>query len=306
MISDEFLKPEIRSGFQIEEMMKRAWATELTVLSEIDRICEKYRITYHANYGTLLGAARHGGFVPWDDDMDISMKRPDYMKFLSVAGSELPEPMRVQSIQTKKDHYGPIGAVVNRVKVDLGTDEDRAVTERYFGCPYVVGVDVYPLDYIPRDPDDAGLQKVLYESVYDAAYRYEELKTSGELPAILAELERLTGASLPQDGELRHRLWVLSEQIAMLYQEEESDSLIWMPDRIFQDTYDMRRDKTWYDDVERIPFEMMTVPVPKGYRKLLELLYNDYMEPVQNVSAHEYPFYRKQEEARQEFFRRKG
>ncbi len=304
-IDEGFLREEKRDGFLVREMMKRAWATELLVLSEIDRICEKYAISYQANYGTLLGAVRHRGFVPWDDDIDLSMKREDFMKFVNLAPQELPEPMRLQSIETQKDHFGAVAAVVNRSTVDIGSEKDAEYTKRYYGCPYVVGVDIYPLDYIPRDPDEAGLQRTLYESVYDTAYRYEELKENGELSAILKELERLTGESLPEDGGLRHRLWNLSERIAMLYSEEESEHLIWMPDWIFQYEIDVRRSKAWYEKSERVPFEMTTIPVPAGYHETLTMIYGDYRVPVQGSAAHDYPFYAKQELARQEYLGRK-
>ena len=66
--------------------MKCCWMAQLNVLENIDRICQKHNIQYQAEWGTLLGTVRHGGFIPWDDDMDISMKRPDYNKFLKNTG----------------------------------------------------------------------------------------------------------------------------------------------------------------------------------------------------------------------------
>lgn len=70
--------------------MKRAWAAKLELLQIIIDICNKYDITYFAEYGTLLGAIRHKGFIPWDDDVDIALKRPDYNKLIRVLPSELP------------------------------------------------------------------------------------------------------------------------------------------------------------------------------------------------------------------------
>ena len=86
---------EYREGFFVEEKMKRAWAAEMEVLKEIDRICNAHGIQYFADSGTLLGAVRHKGFIPWDDDIDIAMKREDYQKFLAVAPKELPERWRL-------------------------------------------------------------------------------------------------------------------------------------------------------------------------------------------------------------------
>ena len=79
-----FFEEEERCGFVVEPMMKSVWAAQLEVLENIDRICKENGIKYFADWGTLLGAVRHKGFVPWDDDMDICMLRPDYLRFIDV------------------------------------------------------------------------------------------------------------------------------------------------------------------------------------------------------------------------------
>ena len=79
-----FFEGETRDGFYIEPMMKRAWAVELEVLSRVSAVCKKYEIPYVASYGTLLGAIRHHGYIPWDDDIDIALPRKDYEKMLEV------------------------------------------------------------------------------------------------------------------------------------------------------------------------------------------------------------------------------
>ena len=101
----DYLRDEVRSGFYIPTAIKQAWATQLLILKEIDRICQKHNIKYFADWGTLLGTVRHGGYVPWDDDMDICMLREDYIKFTKICMSELPEGYDFQSYKTKKDHW---------------------------------------------------------------------------------------------------------------------------------------------------------------------------------------------------------
>ena len=79
-----FFEDEVRDGFYIPTAVKQAWNAGLDILEEIDRICRKHGIEYFAAWGTLIAAIRHGGFIPWDDDMDICMKRQDYEKFKKI------------------------------------------------------------------------------------------------------------------------------------------------------------------------------------------------------------------------------
>lgn len=71
------------------EELRRVQLTQLEIAKEIKRICDKYQLKYIIDFGSLLGAVRHKGFIPWDDDMDMSMPRADYEKFLDVAQKEL-------------------------------------------------------------------------------------------------------------------------------------------------------------------------------------------------------------------------
>ena len=66
-----FFEAEEREGFFVSSMMKRYWAAQLKVLSDVARVCKKHNIRWFADCGTLLGAVRHGGYIPWDDDLDI-------------------------------------------------------------------------------------------------------------------------------------------------------------------------------------------------------------------------------------------
>lgn len=80
---------EIRDGFLVTSYRKKLWNVEIGLLQEFGRICKKHNIRWFAIGGTLLGAARHKGFIPWDDDVDVIMFRPDYEKFKSVVEEEL-------------------------------------------------------------------------------------------------------------------------------------------------------------------------------------------------------------------------
>ena len=76
-------------GEYSEDILHKLWDYELSIYNEFARVCDKYGFRYFASYGTVIGAMRHRGFIPWDDDMDVGMPREDYEKFLEVAPKEL-------------------------------------------------------------------------------------------------------------------------------------------------------------------------------------------------------------------------
>ena len=81
------MKPS--DNYPVSEKRKAVWAVELQIMDEIVRICKKYDINYFLAGGSMIGAARHDGFIPWDDDIDVGMLRPDYERFLKACETEL-------------------------------------------------------------------------------------------------------------------------------------------------------------------------------------------------------------------------
>ena len=80
IFKESFLAPEIICDFYVDENRKKLWLVSLDLLSELDRVCRKYELRYFLFFGSLLGAIRHKGFIPWDDDIDIAMPRNDFCK----------------------------------------------------------------------------------------------------------------------------------------------------------------------------------------------------------------------------------
>ena len=149
--SDKYFDGEVRDGFFIESKMKRAWAAQLEVLDEIRRICQANNIRYFADWGTLLGAVRHQGFVPWDDDLDICMLRDDYNRFLEIAPGQLSSYFELKSLYNDPTHDN----VKCRVITGRSMNFSPEYLNRFHECPYIVGVDIFPVDYIPSDETDA-------------------------------------------------------------------------------------------------------------------------------------------------------
>lgn len=93
----EFFLDEVREGFYVPAMMKRAWATEIEILFEIDKICENHGLHYCIDYGTLLGAIRHRSFIPWFVTSEIDIENPEYGKAIVNAENYIVMPALVHA-----------------------------------------------------------------------------------------------------------------------------------------------------------------------------------------------------------------
>ena len=291
---DSFFEGETRHGFYIEPMMKQAWAASLEVLAEIDRICKKYAIKYFAYWGTLLGAVRHGGLIPWDDDIDIAMLRPDYQRFMEVAPGEFRESFELISLYTDNDWTDMLYRVINGRCIDL-TEEHL---KQFHGCPYLVGIDVFPLDYASRDQEEDATQMHLVDLILHAvevADQYaSNLCSPQELVSVLSPIEELCGIHFDINRPFAQQLRILGDQISALYQEQDGDEVGIVVKRI-TNRPNFHMPKEYYENTVDMPFEQMTIPVPVGYDEILKLMYGDYMQMINCGGGHEYPFYREQQ-----------
>ncbi len=151
MIEDpEFYKEEERSGFCVSTERKKVWGKELGILLEFDRVCKKHGLRWFLACGTLLGAVRHGGFIPWDDDVDVEMFRDDYEKAKVIMQQELNAPYAWQDTYTivadaKPEDEGCL-RFLPFAKI---RDSSTAAIERT-GAPASMNqgiyIDVFPLD----------------------------------------------------------------------------------------------------------------------------------------------------------------
>lgn len=127
----------------MEDTTKFLQSLELNMVKEFVRICDKYGLKYFMAGGTFLGAVRHKGFIPWDDDIDLGMYRNDYDKFLEIAETELSYPYKIQTYQNTESHHYYFSHIIDlRYKVKrLGSIDKR---EEY------VWIDIFPYDGLPN------------------------------------------------------------------------------------------------------------------------------------------------------------
>lgn len=282
---ESFFLGETRDDFYIEERMKRAWAAEMEVLQVIHQICQRHSLRWFACWGTLLGAVRHKGFIPWDDDIDICMLRSDYNRFLQVARAELPENFQLSSPYTCDNWTEPFALVSN----SKSYDDSPGHLSAFHGCPYMVGVDIFPLDALPVNPEEESAVFALYSSLFCAC---EQMDTApAEVMEFLPTLEELCHISFDVSGNLKNQLLRATDKVSQLYDISECDCITSYPSHACAK---IPFRKEWFAETVLLPFENITVPVPKEYDSVLTVLYGDYMTPVRNLQDHDYPFFKNQ------------
>lgn len=289
-----FFQRECRENFWIEKEMKHAWAAELEVLAHIDRMCKDNGIQYFADSGTLLGAVRHRGFIPWDDDIDICMKREEYLKFISIAAKELPSTMQLLSVYNNNEWDEAFARVTNNTKVDF-TEKHL---QEWHGCPWVVGVDILPLDVLPDNEEEKNLVLALTDGL--RIFREEILMgriSAEEVEEGIRQIEELCGIEINREEEITKQVVVIRDRIAMSYCGEKGKKLASLLYNVGNKVYD----KSWFGQYQYVPFENIEIPIPIDYDAVLRTVYGDYMTPVKNGAMHGYPFYAGQKKAWEEF-----
>ena len=278
-IDDSYLEDEIRDGFYIPSMTKRTWAMELTVLDLIDSICSKHNITYFADWGTYLGAIRHKGFVPWDDDLDICMHRNELNKFLAVAKEELPEGYSVMSFHNNDYSWKFIYNIV--------PNDHMCFTPEYlkshYSFPYIVAIDIFIIDNIS---DDDSIEQSRNEQVKRLLNEADKISLSEQ--------------SEPDKFNKMRVLYDEAEKLLQLENEHDTERVVQkVPWGVYHNrTYD----KSDFINAVRVPFEMTSVPVPLCFNKILSSKYGNFMNIVFGGGGHNYPYYIGQKKALKEDF----
>ncbi len=289
-IDGKFFMDEVKNGFFISSMMKRYWAAQLRTLSEIDKVCKRHGIKWYIHCGTLLGAVRHEGYIPWDDDLDICMLRDDLDEFSKYAEAELPESYILINIHTAPSFEFMITSVANSKAICT----DPEFLKSNFGCPYVTGIDIFPLDALCNDEEEEDKRRQQLIDIVDANNHIEALGTKEAIvKEKLATLSRIHHMTIHPDDRAKRDLRILAEKIYKKYPMSEAERVAMMT--FWVDKRDHAFSKSIFDEAVYLPFEYVHLPAPIGYDELLRGLYGDYMKIYKGGGIHEYPAYAAQE-----------
>lgn len=279
-IPEVFYRKEIRHGYTIEEDMKQVWAIQLEILWEIMKICEKHKIRYFAIGGTLLGAVRHGGYIPWDDDLDIAMYRDDYNKFCDIAPRELSYPFFFQTEVTDP------GYLLRHAKVrnSLTTGILQIQKNKKFQFNQGIFVDIFPLDRIPNNQEE---RNEYFKELFNAwgnVYKYSSYINRND--SIIGELNFDYGREQIQSKAID--CYKKFEELSAKYKDISTEeaciiALTVLPNKV-------NLNWTWKNDffseLKSIPFESITIPIPKYSDEILSITYGNWRRFVIGNNLH--------------------
>lgn len=162
-IDYEVLKKNINTLFpdnrsQGESILRQSQLVMLRLLKIVDYICKENNIEYWLDGGTLLGAVRHGGFIPWDDDVDIVMPREDYNRFISIASKALPEDLFLQTSKTDIEYDMPWMKVRDR--------NSKIIEYKVGNYHHGMFIDIFPVDFYVEDRKKVLKIKKRYANIY--------------------------------------------------------------------------------------------------------------------------------------------
>ncbi len=271
-------------GFQISEKRKKIWKVQLDLFDVLYSVCRKHGLSLFASDGTLLGAVRHKGYIPWDDDMDFILFRKDYQKLCDVAKEEFQDPYFFQTTYTDN---------LFRIHAQLRNSKTTALIHGDYATHFNHGIfiDIFVLDGILEDEAE---RKEEFSKVRKLKQRLSHANVS----RIGAKnpLKRFVGNCLLPFDKLYVSLLggkdkLLSEVEKYLDQECNAETCDLVGNVMFDDIAVKPFRKEWFSETIMLPYEDRMIPCPIGYDSILKQVYGDYMTPQRAPSAHGETFF---------------
>ena len=266
------------------DVLEKLHAEELSVLKEFIRVCKKYGLRYFALFGTNIGAARHQGFIPWDDDIDIGMLREDYEKLLKVVPEECQGRYRVVGPDCEEKFYNLVPHFC-KTGTRFATNYDHG---RY---NMGIGMDIFVYDYLADDEKQRKKQvrltsfwRSLYLVYHVDFFRNSVFKEGNLLPRLAAGAAHRILRRIPRADAFFYRQY-LSHARAFRRKTAYVTQ--------FCDTMALQSAIAWDEllPLRELPFEDIQICVPAEYDKLLTRVYGDYMElPPEEKRQNHYPY----------------
>lgn len=284
-MNDAFLSEEVRSGYLVTSAYKKLWSVQLDLLEKFDAFCKEFNLVYYAQGGTLLGAARHKGYIPWDDDIDLVMLWDDYKVLLKEGPSYFTEPYFLQNYLTEQEGEPQLSKLRRSDTTGCTKWEEECITP-----PFNKGIfiDIFPLFNVPDDETER-IKQIEEIGYYWKLYKGYEVNREKQLNNGVSKLEeeydnyenmyltvfpRLSFNAIKQKYiNSCARVENKTEFVAPLSFRANNPKTTWP--------------RKWFDEVVMLPFENLMIPCPKHYTEMLTHQYGNWDTPVQTGAMHE-------------------
>ena len=254
--------------------MSKVHAASVKILKEIDRICRKYKIRYALDAGTLIGAVRHKGFIPWDDDADVVFLRSQYEAFVKVAGRELPDTMELLLPDSYRDGRAFFDFTPRIIYKNSRCHQDSPEMNFYGGKLNHIWVDLFILDKLPASPAGAAVTRFVHKAIYGLAM--------GHRPGLdfkkYSLVHKIFVGGLAGVGRFIPLRLIFAMQRAAALKDRRSRGSRWYYSNYQPDYLYVTLEGSWCEAVEDAAFEDAQLMIPKGWHEVLTEVYGDYMQ----------------------------
>ena len=259
VVPQEFLNEETRCGFFVDSTRKKIWTIQLDLVRELSRACEKLNIKFFIFAGSLLGAVRHHGFIPWDDDFDVALFRDDYEILLNNSCFE--SPYFLQTPHTDPNYAFSFTRLVN----DNTTFCSKMFS--YQGYHAGICIDIFPLDLWDIDRGTNLYSEIKHLNMENSTWM------------------RMKNPHLDEQNKIRVQQWSKIDPLsaykeinrfAQTFQNEPVDYVANAVTTVYPYGKEVFAKHT-FDNAIMSPFENLSLPIPAGYHEILSNTYGDYM-----------------------------
>ncbi len=279
-IPKKFFKEENREGTIISTETKELWAIQLDLLNELLEVCKANGLQVFADSGTLLGAIRHKGYIPWDDDIDVIMLRPDYEKLCKIAKKAFKKPYFLQTMYNDAG-YGHLHAKL-RNSATTGIMKVEAEQNRTYNQG--IYIDIFVLDFVPDEGEDRASKQDRIKYMNDVEFERKKLyhlmratinyrvRRDKYMPRtdLLRSIVDVSGKTY---NEVVKDQAIKTDKVIKQYMNINSNRLYsheffsWKERHFFK--------SEWFKKTKYVKFEMLKIPIPYMWEEVLKTWYGD-------------------------------